>query len=322
MIKGNEDVGGQDYKGAIWVGSFKPDGDFNNLKGMPRKCKSVRINCATLESLEGGPEEVEDVFALRAPNLKSLKGAPKKCKEFSINGADKLVDFKGLENSKISELNVITNYKKAISSLKGLPSKVEKLNIGTIAHSLEGLPREVSGECRLSLDSTIDSLKGMPAVVGSLELYFEGNFKNLQGFPKVVKTDCTFEWSDGSIQSFEGMCKIPGTLRIGKLDGAYTPNAATLPEYGKLETDDPRIKKDLKDRDKKEEYSFMLYNPEFGSWEEGYVSIYFSTKHKGFIWDNEVEMSSKGYPTIPEAFKEFKVFLKQNGLKFKDFEKS
>lgn len=66
-----------------------------------------------------------------------------------------------------------------------------------------------------------------------------------------------------------------------------------------------------------ESIDFELYNPEFGDWEDSYVMIQYDEKKKGIIWNDESNVSSKGFDDPKKALDDYKKFLSKQGFKYK-----
>jgi hypothetical protein len=177
-----------------------------------------------LETLEGGPKIVNDLYMVCDADLTSLKGIAKK-----IGGSLYLDNMYKLTSLKGCPKKVNGNFSckdcKELTSLEGCPTTVTgSFNCShTGITSLKGCPKKVGGTFWCS-DTNITSLEGSPTVGESFECNNCYNLKSLVGAPKHIPEDFRCRFS--GLTTLKGAPEIvggsfdAGRCKIKNLEGS------------------------------------------------------------------------------------------------------
>lgn len=167
----------------------------NTLDGAPKKVDGI-FSChhSVVESLEGGPEEVNE-FKFKSSCLKNLKGMPK-VKKHIVVVSESLTSLEGAP--KEVEGDFSCSYCLSLKSLKGCPEKVRgsfSCNSCTSLTSLKDCPKEVGGDFSCEYCHSLKTLEGCPKEVeGRFNCSFCNSLETLEGCPEKIKGDfyCRF----------------------------------------------------------------------------------------------------------------------------------
>lgn len=176
----------------VSITSFtKPE---NNLVKLPIKFGVVKnkfeiFQCKKLLTLEGCPDEVDEINIAFCHSLKDLEHFPKKVnKEAFISSCNELISLKGLQDIEIKEMLSIRDCEN-LNSFDGLPTTTHALLI-------RNLP-------------SIRSLKGLSETVKGVLILRLRNLTTLEYLPKHIYGELTIEAGD----------KITNLLRVFSVKG-------------------------------------------------------------------------------------------------------